>query len=93
MTGINTKRTVHRRRHFIDDLLHHFFFINTIHSHIDIENACTVLLLRHRHLANQIQSALAKLCLQLLFAGRIDTLADHDKSTVQCNFYILSFRG
>ena len=93
MACINTKRTIHRRSDFVDDLLHHLFLIDAVHSHIDIENARTVLLLRHRHLADQVKLALAQLCLQLLLTGRIDTLADHDKAAIQRNLYILTLRG
>ncbi len=54
MTRINTERTVHRGSDFINRFQHHFFLVDAVHPHIDIENLGAVFLLLKRHRAHEI---------------------------------------
>ena len=92
MAGIEAKRTIYRRRNFIDHLLHHFFFVNAVHSHIDVKDGCPVFLLRHCHLTHKIQFSFAQLGLQFFLSGRIDPFPDHQEIAIQTNFYIFALR-
>mgnify|MGYP006892291155 CR=1 FL=1 len=83
MAGIEAKRTIYRRRNFIDHLFHHFFFVNAVHSHIDVKDGCPVFLLRHCHLTHKIQFSFAQLGLQFFLSGRIDPFPDHQKIAIQ----------
>ena len=86
VTGIDTKRQTGGQCHFLNGFQHHFFFINTIHTHIDVQNVCTHFFLLLCHLIDDIHAAFSQRCLQLLFASRIDTLTDDKERTVNVNF-------
>ena len=92
MAGIQGERQIGDTAYLLNGAQHHLLFINTAHSHIDVKNCGTCSLLLLRKLKHHIHFTLAQLLLQLLFAGRIDSLSHDEKSSVQSKGYRTSLR-
>ena len=83
MGGINAKWQACLHGNIFHDLQKRFLFINTAHTHIDIQNGSTAFLLLGNELLYHGKIVVTDTCLKLLFTGRIDPFSDNMKPVIQ----------
>ena len=93
MTGIDTEWETGSHSHCIDGLQHHFFFIDTVHPHINVQDICAHGFLLFRHLCDQIQIAFPERSLQLFLAGRVNAFSDDKETAINIDLLCFAFRG
>ena len=93
ITGIQRQRQVRHAAYLFQCPQHTGFFINTAHTHIDVQYLCTAGFLLLGELDYFLETAFLKLCLQCLLPGRIDALSHNKKTILQSKAVGNTFGG
>ncbi len=83
MAGIQRQGQIRHAAYLFQGAQHHLLFIDSAHSHIDIQNSGSALLLLPGELQHFVKAALPQLGLKHLFSGGINSFPHNQKPIFQ----------